>query len=142
MQGVLFSLVAGVLISLQSVFNTRLSEKLGFWQTNTIVHGSGFILSLLLFLIIRDETTTKWNEVEKIYFLGGVLGAVIVYSVMQGMTKIGPTYAVILLLISQLIIALIIDSLGLFGTEKVPFTINKAIGIVIMIAGIIVFKYK
>jgi transporter family-2 protein len=142
MQGVIFSLIAGVLISLQSVFNTRLSEKLGLWQTNTIVHGLGFLVSMLLFLIIRDGNVSKWNEIDKVYLLGGVFGAFVVYTVMQGITKLGPAYAVTLLLVSQLIVALIIDTYGLFGTEKVAFTANKGIGIAIMIIGILVFKLK
>lgn len=142
MQGILFSLLAGILISLQSIFNTRLSEKLGFWQTNTIVHGLGFIVSLLLFIFIRDGNLYKLNEVNKIYLLGGVFGAIIVFSVMKGITLIGPAYAVSLLLISQLIIALIIDSFGLFGADKIAFTFNKVLGIGIMVIGILVFKLK
>ncbi|WP_121662191.1 DMT family transporter [Metabacillus litoralis] len=142
MQGVLFSFLAGILISLQSIFNTRLSEKLGLWQTSTIVHGLGFIVSLLLFMVIRDGSIYKLNDVNKLYLLGGVFGAIIVYSVMKGITVIGPTYAVSILLISQLIMALIIDTFGLFGTEKLAFTANKSIGLGIMIIGILVFKLK
>jgi uncharacterized membrane protein YdcZ (DUF606 family) len=36
MLGVLFSLIAGILISLQTIFNTRVSGKIGLWETNTI----------------------------------------------------------------------------------------------------------
>lgn len=32
--GILFSAVAGILVSLQSVFNTRVSDKIGLWETN------------------------------------------------------------------------------------------------------------
>ncbi|CRK82799.1 membrane protein [Neobacillus massiliamazoniensis] len=97
---------------------------------------------MLLFLIIRDGNVSKWNEIDKVYLLGGVFGAFVVYTVMQGITKLGPAYAVTLLLVSQLIVALIIDTYGLFGTEKVAFTANKGIGIAIMIIGILVFKLK
>ena len=142
MNGIIFSLIAGILISLQSIFNARLSDKLGLWQTNTIVHGIGFLVSFIFFMIIKDGSLSKWNEVNKFYLLGGVFGAVIVYSVMQGITKLGPAYAIILMLVSQLIIALIIDTLGLFGTEKIALSANKAIGIVVMVVGIVVFKLK
>ncbi|SFK83251.1 Putative inner membrane exporter, YdcZ [Brevibacillus centrosporus] len=74
--------------------------------------------------------------------LGGVFGALIVFAVMKGITSIGPAYSVSILLISQLLVALIIDSLGLFGVEKVPMNLNKVMGIGIMIAGLIIFKLK
>lgn len=79
---------------------------------------------------------------NKLYLLGGVFGALIVFSVMKGITLIGPAYSVSILLISQLLVALLIDSLGLFGVEKVPLGANKLLGIGIMIAGVLVFKLK
>ena len=35
-------------MSLQGVFNTRLSDKIGSWETNTIVQASGLILTLIV----------------------------------------------------------------------------------------------
>ena len=142
MQGVLFSLIAGIFISLQSVFNARLSEKVGLWQTNIVVHGIGFLTSVILFLIIREENTSKWYEVEKVYLLGGVFGAIVVFSVMQGVTKLGPIYAILILLFAQLFSAIIIESIGLFGTPKTSISINNIIGIIVMVTGIMIFKIK
>lgn len=142
MQGILFSLMAGIFISLQSIFNTRLSEKVGLWQTNMAVHGIGFLTSVILFLIIRDGNTGKWYEVEKVYLLGGVFGAIVVFSVMQGVTKLGPTYAILILLFAQLFSAIIIESIGLFGTPKTSISINNIIGIIVMVTGIVIFKIK
>jgi transporter family-2 protein len=142
LQGILYSLLAGVFICLQSVFNSQASEKLGLWQTNAIVHGLGFLVSFSIFLFVRDGEWQKIGEVNKVYLLGGVFGALIVFAVMKGITSIGPAYSVSILLISQLLVALIIDSLGLFGVEKVPMNLNKVMGIGIMIAGLIIFKLK
>lgn len=142
MMGIIYSLLAGILISVQSVFNTRLSEKAGFWFTNTWVHGTGFALSLIIMLILKDGSMSKLYTVNKLYWLGGACGVIIVFSVMQGINALGPAYSVALLLITQLLVALLIDSLGLFGVDKVPLSANKLIGIGIMIAGVAVFKLK
>ncbi|HEX7713757.1 MAG TPA: EamA-like transporter family protein, partial [Bacillota bacterium] len=37
MQGILFSLIGGILICLQGVFTSRISSKIGLWETNTLV---------------------------------------------------------------------------------------------------------
>ncbi|WP_178075343.1 DMT family transporter, partial [Pseudomonas sp. 2822-17] len=34
------------------------------------------------------------------------------------------------------------DSLGWLGLEKIPFSFNKLVGIIIIIGGVIVFKSK
>ncbi|BBH23556.1 membrane protein [Paenibacillus baekrokdamisoli] len=142
MAGILYSLLAGIAIAIQGIVNTRVSEKAGFWLTNTIVHGSGFIVSLLLFALLRDGSISGIQTMNKGYLLGGVFGVVIVFSVMKGIGQLGPSYSVAILLVSQLIFATVIDSFGLFGAQAVPFAWNKVIGILVMVAGIAVFKWN
>ncbi|MEV5026946.1 DMT family transporter [Paenibacillus sp. LPE1-1-1.1] len=142
MMGIVYSLIAGVFISFQGVFNTKLSDKAGFWFTNAWVHGSGFLLSLILLLIMKDGSFSKFFTVNKLYWLGGVFGVMIIFTVTKSISALGPAYSVALLLITQLVISMLIDSLGLFGVDKVPLSANRLFGIGIMIAGIIVFKLK
>jgi transporter family-2 protein len=142
MVGILFSLLAGVFISLQGVFNTRLSDKIGFWETNSFVHGTGFLVSLIVLSILGKGHLGNLAKVNKLYMLGGVFGVVIVFSVMKGISVLGATFSVAILLITQLIVSTIIDSFGLFGSPQIKFDITKFAGLAIMIAGIIVFKIK
>ena len=41
---------------------------------------------------------------------------------------------------SRLGFALLWDSLGWLGLEKVPFTMNQLIGVLVIVGGILVFK--
>jgi transporter family-2 protein len=77
-----------------------------------------------------------------VYWLGGVLGVMILFSVMNAISALGATYSVAILLVTQLIAATVIDSFGLFGSPVISFDITKFLGLAIMIAGIIVFKLK
>jgi len=135
-------MVAGFFITLQSVFNTRVSEKIGLLGTVTIVHGLGFIASIIILFFVKYKGLSKLGEVNKIYLLGGILGIIIVFSVMKSISLLGVTYSVSILLATQLVGSLIIDSFGLFGVEKLQLTINKPLGIMVMIIGIIVIKMK
>ena len=60
---------------------------------------------------------------------------------MKGISLLGTTYAISTILDPNNAAALI-DSLGLFDTNKVPFGANKIIGVIIMVVGIIIFKWK
>lgn len=137
------SIVAGALMSLQGVFNTRLSEKIGLYQSNAFVQGTAFILSLIVMFIFGKISEFKEiGNVSKIYLLGGALGLGITITVMLSIKGLSPTYAISIILISQLLVAAVIDAFGLFGSEKIPFTWNKYIGILVMIAGVLLFKWN
>jgi transporter family-2 protein len=74
--------------------------------------------------------------------LGGAIGALITYTVIKSMAALGPARAVMLIVISQLIVAYLIELFGLFGTEKQPLEWRKVIGMGIAVAGIVIFKWK
>ena len=74
--------------------------------------------------------------------LGGAIGAIITYTVIKSMEMLGPARAVMLIVIAQLIVAYVIELLGWFGVEKQPLEWRKLIGMVIAIAGIVIFKWK
>jgi len=142
MKGIIYAIAAGVFICLQAVFNTRLGEKVGFWETNTFVHVSGLLLSVIILLSTGNISFAGIREVNKLYLLGGALGVFIIFCVMNTISKLGAAFGVAIMLITQLIAATIIDCFGLFGSPVMKFDMTKLLGITIMIAGIVVFKLK
>lgn len=142
MFGIIMSAIAGAAMSFQGVFNTRLSEKTGLYESNMFVQGTAFALALAAMFILGKGDISQIAHVNKLYLLGGVLGLIITITVMLGMGSLNPTYAVSVILISQLLVAAVIDAFGLFGTEKADFGWNKYVGIAAMIAGVILFKWQ
>ena len=63
------------------------------------------------------------------------MGAFITFTVIKSMDALGPAKAVMLIVISQLIIAYLIELFGLFGVEKQPFSWRKAIGALVGLWG-------
>lgn len=129
-------------MSFQGIFNTKLSENIGLWETNTIVQGSGFVITLIIMLLFGRGDIMEFRNANKLYLIGGLLGVLIIFMVMVGMKSLGPTYAVAAILIAQLVTAALIEALGLFGIAKNSFSLNEIIGVLVMIAGIIIFKFK
>lgn len=142
MMGVIFSIIAGAAMSVQGVMNTRLSEKIGLYESNAIVQGTAFLLSLAAVWILGKGNFKALGDVNKFYLLGGALGLVITITVMLGMGKLSPTVAVSVILISQLLVAAVIDAFGLMGSERIAFSWNKYVGIALMIGGVLLFKWK
>lgn len=142
MWGAIFSIIAGMAMSFQGVMNTRLSEKIGLYESNVFVQGTAFMLSLVAVLIMGKGGFSALGEVDKQYLFGGVLGLVITITVMLGIRDLSPTVSISIILISQLLSAAVIDAFGILGTEKLPFTWTKYAGAALMIAGVLVFKLR
>lgn len=143
MIGILCSILAGMAMSFQGVMNTRLSEKIGLYESNAFVQGTAFLLSLLAVWIMGKGNFGSLLQVDnKLYLFGGVLGLVITITVMLGIKGLSPTVSISIILISQLLVAALIDAFGWLGTEKVAFGWSKYVGMGLMIAGVLLFKMK
>ena len=140
--GIIFSIIAGMAMSVQGVMNTRLGEGIGNMEANTFVQGTAFALALIVLICWRQGSFTALGQVNKLYWLGGVLGIVITLTVMLGIKSLGTTLSISIILISQLLIAAVIDAFGLMGSEKVAFGWSKYVGLALMTGGMLLFKYK
>lgn len=138
--GIIFSIIAGMSMSIQGVMNTRLGEGIGNMEANAFVQGTAFALALVVLLFYRQGSFTQLGQVNKLYWLGGLLGLVITLTVMLGIKSLGTTLAISIILISQLLIAAVIDAFGLMGSEKVAFGWSKYVGLALMTGGIFLFR--
>lgn len=142
MLAVFFSILAGAAMSVQGVMDTRLSDHIGLYESNMLVQGIAFLLSVLALLFLGKGDFGQIGDVNKVYLLGGFLGIVITITVMLAIKGLGPTIAISIILISQLIIAALIDAFGWMETERIPFCWQKYAGVALMVGGVILFKWK
>lgn len=140
MLGFVFSMIAGAAMSVQGVMNTRLGERIGTTEANAFVQVTAAVLSLLALAVYPTGSLAALAETNKLYWFGGALGLVITVTVMLGIKSLTPTLAISVILISQLLVAAVIDAFGLMGTEKMPFGWTKFLGLGLMIAGVLIFK--
>lgn len=78
----------------------------------------------------------------KYMLLGGIIGTAITYTVVKSMASLGPAKSVMVIVVSQVVVAYVIELLGMFGVEKADFEMKKVIGVLLAIAGIILFKWE
>ncbi|WP_458121043.1 DMT family transporter [Paenibacillus sp. Z6-24] len=139
--GILLAVVAGSLVSLQTVFNNQVNARAGSWATTTLVLGMGFIASLTASLIFEGKGTFSLQHMQLWYWISGAIGVGVVFCLVQGIRLLGPTFSTSIVLIAQLATALLFDSAGWLGLEQIPLTPGKIIGVLVVVAGILVFKF-
>ena len=126
MWGVLAALLSGALMSIQGVFNTQVTKQTSLWVSTGWVQFSAFLVCILAWLFTGRQS----------------IGALWQITVIQSMGTLGPARAAMLIVISQLVIAWVIELFGMFGMEKQPFEWRKLLGMAVAIAGIILFKWE
>ena len=143
MWGFLVALLSGALMSIQGVFNTEVTKQTSLWVSTGWVQFSAFLICVLAwFFTGRDSVGALWQVENKYTLLGGVIGAFITITVIQSMGSLGPAKAAMLIVISQLAVAYMIELFGLFGVEKAGFEWRKLIGMAVAIVGIVIFKWQ
>ncbi len=142
MWGILTALLSGALMSIQGVFNTEVTKQTSLWLSSAFVQFTALLVCLAAWLFTDRTNVMTLAQVEHRYMLlSGVIGAFITITVVKSMGSLGPARAAMLIVISQLIVAYLIELLGIFGVEKQPLEWRKVIGMAISIAGIVIFKW-
>lgn len=139
--GLLLAVMAGSLVGLQNIFNSRVNEKTGSWVTTTLVLFMGFTASFIIGLFVEGKNMFNLQNMQLWYWFSGLIGVGVVVCMVQGIKRLGPTLSVSISLTSQLVFALIFDTFGWLGLNQVPFTWTKILGVMVIVGGILVFKF-
>ena len=143
MWGIIVALISGALMSIQGVFNTEVTKQTSLWVSTGWVQLSAFLVCVFAWLFTgKSSVGALWQVENKYTLLGGVIGAFITVTVIQSMSSLGPARAAMLIVVSQLAVAYIIELFGMFGVDKQPFEWRKLIGMAVAIIGIIIIKWQ
>lgn len=141
MWGILIALLSGALMSIQGVFNTEVTRQSSIWVSAGWVQLTAFVTCLVMWLLTgRPEVQGIW-QVRPWYMLsGGVIGALITWTVIRSVESLGPARSALLIVVAQIAVAYGIEVFGLFGVEKSGWGWKKAIGALTAVIGIIIFQ--
>lgn len=142
MWGFLIAILSGALMSVQGVFNSGITKQTSVWTAAGFVQLTGFLTCLLFWLFTdRSHVAELFRVSDKYMLSGGVIGALITYTVIRSVGEMGPAKAVLFIVVSQIIVAYLIEVFGMFGVEKTAFEWKKLIGALIAVAGIVTFHW-
>ena len=143
MSGFWIALLSGALMSIQGIFNTDVTKQTSLWVAAGWVQLSAFVVCIAAWLFTgRESISALWQVENKSTLLGGVIGTFITITVIRSMDSLGPARATMLIVLSQLVVSYLVEVLGMFGVEKQGLEWKKLVGILIMAAGVVVFKWE
>lgn len=137
MLALLTAALSGATMALQGTLNTSLSKIIGLMEATFVVQLVGLIfVSLLLFIFKTGHIKPElFGQVPLYSYLGGILGVIIIYMVMKSIPRVGVAPATTAIILGQVFTAGVIDHLGLFGMEKMPFNWCRVGGTLLLAGG-------
>ncbi|HZK25574.1 MAG TPA: DMT family transporter [Oscillospiraceae bacterium] len=129
--------IAGIAMAVQGTLNTGLGKIIGLVESTFVVHVIGTIVLVVLLFLLRlgRGELSRVTNVPWYLYLGGVISVLILYTVQAGISRLGVANATTAIIVGQVGAALLLDCLGCFGLEKIPFTWFKALGVALLAAG-------
>ncbi len=129
--------ISGMAMALQGSLNAALGKIIGTLETTFIVHvvGIAVVVTALYPFRLGAGNLALVKQAPWYTYLGGALGVLIIFGVTMSIPRAGVAKATTAIIIGQLATALIIDQCGLFGLEKMPFTLWKGLGLALLASG-------
>lgn len=142
MAGFLIGMLSGMLMSIQGVFNTEVTKATDIWVSSIIVQGTALITAVVMWYATGRKSFAGVGSIENRYvLLGGVIGAFITYTVIKAISMLGVARANFIIVVTQIAAAYLIELFGLFGTKKGEFSLMKFLGILLAVAGLVMFSF-
>ena len=130
-------LIAGFGIPVMAALNAKLGIHLASpFLASCILFFVGFIISLII-LLSMGIPQVKLNNLPPAYLLsGGCFVAFYVFSITAIAPHLGLGNAIFFVLLGQLVSAALIDHFGLFGAIKSEITLERGIGLFLLMVGV------
>ena len=137
----IWAFAAGALIPLMALLNAGIARTTGGQiQATIILFAIGLIASLLLAAImtIRLPDFHTLLRVAPHQYAGGVIVGFYVLSITFLAPRFGVGNAILFVVTAQLITSALMDHFGLAGAALRPLTMMRAVGLLIVIIGVVV----
>lgn len=134
--------LAGAFLPIQAGMNARLGKAV-----ESPVHASMFsfvvgMLGLLVYLMLTRQAVS-WSGVKEApgyVWLGGLLGAFYVTTIILAFPKLGPGLTFGLVVAGQMIMSVLLEHNNILVAQQNPISWMKIVGIALVIAGVVIIR--
>ncbi|HEY1305913.1 MAG TPA: DMT family transporter [Vicinamibacterales bacterium] len=141
----LFAFVTGAGVAVQSVINARLRVLLEgpVWAAaGQFVVGLMFLVLVALLTRQSAPVTSGLPRAPWWIWAGGLFGAIFILVNIILTPKLGATLTLAMMIVGQLSAALVVDHYGLFGGTIVRMSATRLAGVVLLLLGVSLIRWK
>ena len=140
---ILAAFVTGAFVPLQLVFNGQLGGvTCNAFTASFIVFLTGTLVLAMVVVATKPNlpSMSELMNAPRTVWLGGLIATSYIVAIVIITPKLGVGLTTGLILVGQLCMALALDHFGAFGNPQHSFGVGRAIGLALMVGGIVAIK--
>jgi len=138
--GISGALMTGIAIGVQATFSGRVGSSIGDIHTGILTNLVGGVaagLILALILIARGTGLLQLTQREVVMLVSsGMLGILIITGISFSLQRAGVAAGLATVILGQMVVSTVVDTVGLGGTEPIPLSLQRVIGLALMAASV------
>lgn len=135
LSALLVAVGSGIAVGIQGTLNNWAGRIIGPVHTGLLVSIAGGSVSFLLLLFVSRQQALPWAEVRAsapYVFGAGIMGIGILAGIAYSLPKAGIAAGLAGIILGQMLIAVVIDSLG-WGGSKIPLNVTRLLGLLLLV---------
>ncbi|MFC4766457.1 DMT family transporter [Effusibacillus consociatus] len=136
------AVLGGMAVGTQAGINGILGKKIGTLEGALVSFAIGTLSLSIVAIFLGKGNILGAFSVPKWQLTGGLLGAFYVFVMVLVVPQLGAASTIIAIIAGQLLATSIIDHFGLIGAKQIPMDWQRAAGLVLMAAAIILFNKR
>ena len=137
--------IAGIMITVQSGINSQLRTAIQHPLLAALISFLSGTAALIVLVLLSKQampTMQALGSISWYKWTGGLLGAFVVTVTLVSVAQIGATNMFVLIIAGQLITAVIIDHFGMLGLQQSTITLQKTVGVMLLVVGVYLVNKK
>ncbi|MCG7385649.1 DMT family transporter [Paenibacillus sp. ACRRY] len=140
---VIVTLIGGAVLSAQSSINGTISRNIGLLETVFFTFASGTLILAVLINFFGSGHLLDLLHAPKLQLSAVFMGFGYLFLSTFAVNKLGVTPANLTAIVGQIVAGFIIDATGLFGSELIEFSWQRAVSLILMLAALaLIFSEK
>jgi bacterial/archaeal transporter family-2 protein len=134
----LLPVFAGIAITIQAGVNSQLRVAINHPLLAALISFVVGTIALAVLLVFSKQVMPGFSQYSSINwykYTGGLLGAFVVTVTLLSVRQIGAGNMVVLIVAGQLVTAVLMDHYGVLGLNPNPISVQKLLGICLLIVG-------
>lgn len=139
---ILWAILAGLVLPIQAGINSRLA-----YYISSPIYAAFFSFAVgtigLWFYILMTKEKSQLNHLTQVplwIWIGGIIGAFYVVSVIALAPKLGSALTFSLIVAGQMLIALILDHFALLGMPQQAISLQRILAVILITSGVYLIR--
>ncbi len=137
--GVIVAAVSGGVFGVVTSLEGFIGRAVGALSASLLEHAVAAIIAVPAIIFLYMRGTLTWDNTKGVLPASAVVAVLIIVAVAgvaYSMPRVGVAAGNMAMLFGQMTLAILIDTMGIGGYEKVPLSLPRLAGLALMVAGV------